>query len=201
MYLYRVHKFDFTVWMAAFVCTLFLGVEYGLGTAVIISLLIVIYESAYPHTAVLGRLPGTTLYRDIKQYEDAEHYDGLVIVGIDAPIYFANALNVRDKIIRYKRKAVETLAESSSSVKSVHYIVVDLSPVSHIDTTGLHMIEDMYQAQQGFNTQLCFCNPGIKVTRCLLQSDSLDRQHIYTSVIDAVQWCLRDMDSKQGEEA
>jgi sulfate transporter 4 len=39
---------------------MFLGVEIGLAVAVAVSILLVIYESAYPHTAVLGRLPGTT---------------------------------------------------------------------------------------------------------------------------------------------
>ena len=72
IYLYRVHQFDFAVWMTAFLGCLFLGVETGLAIAVIISLLIVLYESAYPHSTVLGRLPGTTYYRSIKQYSEAE---------------------------------------------------------------------------------------------------------------------------------
>ena len=73
--LWRVHKFDFGVWMTAFTGTLFLGVEVGLAIAVGVSLLIVIYESAYPHTSVLGRLPGTNTYRNVKQYPGAVRYE------------------------------------------------------------------------------------------------------------------------------
>ena len=69
IYLWKVHKFDFGNWMLAFIGTLFLGVELGLGIAVGISLLLVVFESAYPHTAVLGRLPGTTEYRNVKVRE------------------------------------------------------------------------------------------------------------------------------------
>ena len=98
IYLWKVHKFDFGNWMLAFLGTLFLGVELGLGIAVGISLLLVIFESAYPHTAILGRLPGTTEYRNIKNYPQAERYDGIVVVRIDAPIYFANTQNIRDKV-------------------------------------------------------------------------------------------------------
>jgi hypothetical protein len=36
----------------------------------------VIYESANPHMAILGRLPGTAVYRNIKQYPDAITYPG-----------------------------------------------------------------------------------------------------------------------------
>ena len=69
--LWRAHKFDFGVWMTAFTGTLFLGVEVGLAIAVGVSLLIVIYESAYLHTSVLGRLPGKNTYRNVKQYPGA----------------------------------------------------------------------------------------------------------------------------------
>ena len=72
IYLWKVHRFDFCVWLIACVGTMFLGVEIGLAIAVGVSLLLVIYESAYPHTAVLGRLPGTTVYRNVKQYPEAE---------------------------------------------------------------------------------------------------------------------------------
>ena len=96
---------------------MFLGVEIGLAIAVSVSLLIVTYESAYPHTAVLGRLPGTTVYRNIKQYPDAERYDGIVMVRIDAPIYFANTQNVREKIMKYERVAEQQMVETNGSVK------------------------------------------------------------------------------------
>ena len=75
---------------------MFLGVEIGLGVAVILSLLIVLYETAYPHTAVLGRLQGSSVYRNVKQYPEAEHYDGIVICRIDAPLYFANTEYIRE---------------------------------------------------------------------------------------------------------
>lgn len=47
--------------------------------------------------AVLGRLPGTTVYRNIKQYPEAYTYNGIVIVRIDAPIYFANTSYIKDR--------------------------------------------------------------------------------------------------------
>jgi MFS superfamily sulfate permease-like transporter len=220
MYLFKVHKFDCAVWFVAFLTVMFLGLIDGLAISVCISLLIVLWESAYPHTAELGRLPGTTLYRNIEQYSEAERYDGLVIVRVDAPIYFANANNVRDKIRRYKRKAAEALekqlqAQSDAAASalsspsdlapittSIQYILLELSPVSRIDTTGLHMLEDMYTTQKQLKTQLCLCNPSVEVTARLVQSglaEKLGRDHVFPSVIDAVQWCLHDMDSRQAE--
>ena len=96
IYLWNVHKFDFLVWTVSCLGTMFLGVEIGLIIAVVLSILIILFESAYPHTAVLGRLPGSTVYRNVKQYDEAEQYQGVVICRIDAPLYFANTQYIRD---------------------------------------------------------------------------------------------------------
>ena len=114
--------------------TLFLGAEKGLGIAVAISLLLVTYESAYPHTAVLGKLPGTNVYRNVKQYPTAQTYKKLVVTRIDAPIYFANVQHVRDKLQKYEMNA----AKNEGDVK---FVIVDCSPVSHIDTSALHILQ------------------------------------------------------------
>lgn len=181
--------------MVAFFGTMFLGVQIGLGIAMVISILLVIYESAYPHTAVLGRLPGTSMFRNIKQYREAERYDGLVIVRVDAPLYFANAQNVRDKVRKYKRVAADALAARNCG--EVKYIILDMSPVSHVDTTGLHVLEDMYVTQKRLGVQICICNPGIIVMERLVKSglfDLVGRENIVPSVSDAVHLCLSAMD-------
>jgi MFS superfamily sulfate permease-like transporter len=48
--------------------------------------------------AVLGRLPGTTVYRNVIQYPDAYIYHGMIILRIDSPIYFANINFIKDRI-------------------------------------------------------------------------------------------------------
>jgi sulfate transporter 4 len=95
-YLWKVHKLDCFTWVVSFLCTILFGVQIGLLSAVICSVLITLYESAYPHTAVLGRLPGSTVYRDVKQYPDAEQLPGIVVCRVDAPFYFANAQFIRE---------------------------------------------------------------------------------------------------------
>lgn len=59
VFLFKSNFLDFLVWMAAFLGTVFLGVEIGLGIAIGLAVVLVIYQSAFPHTAVLGCLPET----------------------------------------------------------------------------------------------------------------------------------------------
>merc|ERR1712157_124510 len=53
LYLFRMNKVDFLVWMASFFGTLFLGAELGLIIAIGLALLFVIYESAFPQIVEL----------------------------------------------------------------------------------------------------------------------------------------------------
>lgn len=190
IYLWKVHKFDFGVWLFAFIGTLFLGVELGLGIAVGLSLLLVIFESAYPHTAILGRLPGTTEYRNIKNYRQAEKYDGIVIVRVDAPIYFANTQNIREKIQKYEHRSAE-------NNKEVQFIIIEFSAVAHIDTSALHTIHEMNNNYLKRNIRLCITNPNAKVMERLVSSglaEEIGMDHIFVSTHDAVNFCLNEMD-------
>jgi len=190
MYLWRVHKLDFSVWLFSFMGTLFLGAEKGLGIAVAISLLLVTYESAYPHTAVLGKLPGTNVYRNVKQYPTAQTYKKLVVTRIDAPIYFANVQHVRDKLQKYEMNA----AKNEGDVK---FVIVDCSPVSHIDTSALHILHDMCTDYEKRGVRLCLCNPNITVMSKLESSglvEEIGEKYIFVSTQDAVQSCLDELE-------
>jgi len=191
-YLWRVHKFDFGVWFFAFTGTLFLGVELGLGIAVGLSLLIVIFESAYPHTAVLGRLPGTTQYRNVKNYRQAELYDGILVVRIDAPIYFANTQNIRDKVQKYTDRV--------SKDKKVQFIIIEFSAVAHVDTSALHTLHEMIKNYESRHIRLCITNPNAKVMERFFSSglaDEITRELIFVSTHDAVNYCLSEMDNME----
>jgi len=214
MYLWKVHKFDFGVWVIACLGTMFLGVEIGLSIAICVSLLLVTYESAYPHTAVLGRLPGTTVYRNVKQYPEAERYDGIVMVRIDAPIYFANTQNVREKLIKYEMLAErqmgspkDTMISPSSpgpvsvtptSNSGIKYVILEMSPVSHVDTSALHILHDMLEDYRNRGVQLCLVNPSAGVMEILVSdgfAEAVGRENIYVTMHDAIDSCLHEMDS------
>ena len=59
----QINKFDWLVFNAAWLGVMFAGVEIGLAISIGLSVVIVLYKTGFPHMAVLGRLPGTTVYR------------------------------------------------------------------------------------------------------------------------------------------
>lgn len=59
----QVHVRDFLVWLCAFIATCFAGIELGLAVSLGLSLIVIIFETAFPHAALLGRVQKTSVYR------------------------------------------------------------------------------------------------------------------------------------------
>ncbi|KAH8497161.1 hypothetical protein H0E87_019744 [Populus deltoides] len=126
IFLWHVDKKDFVLWIITSTTTLFLGIEIGVLVGVGVSLAFVIHESANPHIAVLGRLPGTTVYRNIQQYPEAYTYNGIVIVRVDAPIYFANISFIKDRLREYEAD-VDKSARHGPEVERIHFLILEMS--------------------------------------------------------------------------
>ena len=195
-YLYKANRLDFAVWLSACLGTLLAGVEAGLAIAVSASLLVILYESTFPAMAVLGRLPGTRSYRDLQQYPEGEVYEEILIVNICAPINFANVSYVRDRI---RQLLEEQLASGRSGSAGVEFIILDLSSVSHIDSTAMHQLDAMVEEYRPKGHELVFSNPSVKVVEQLEASgftDVIAEHSMFASLHDAVSWCLLELDSR-----
>lgn len=51
-----------------------------------------------PKTVMLGNIPGTDIFRDLHHYTDAVTVPGLLILSIEAPINFANATYLKERL-------------------------------------------------------------------------------------------------------
>ncbi|KAG2433274.1 hypothetical protein HXX76_008342 [Chlamydomonas incerta] len=193
IYLWKVNKLDFLVWMASFLGTLFISIEIGLGIAIGLAMLIVIYESAFPHTAMLGRIPASGVYRNVKQYPQSQLTPGVLVMRIDSPIYFANVQWIKDRLRVYEDRHRNWSAEHGTKLE---FAILDMSPVTHIDATGVHALEGWIEHFANVGTQLVLCNPSVKVIRELETAgvpDMLGRDWIFVTVHDAVSFCSRQL--------
>jgi SulP family sulfate permease len=124
--LWRVKRSDFWLLALAFGGTLLLGVELGLGVSVAASLAVVLRQTTRPHIAVLGRIPGTTQFRNVDRSPDAETTDGVVVLRVDAPLYFANVDYVREKLAKIEEEHAGGL----------RVLVLDASSVTELDSSA-----------------------------------------------------------------
>lgn len=193
--LWRVDKKDFFLWTATFASTLFFGIEIGVLVGVGFSLAFVIQESANPHIAVLGRLPGTTIYRNIEQYPEAYTYHGLVVVRVDAPIYFANISYIKDRLRDYECN-VEGSTRRGIEVGRVYFVIIEMSPVTYIDSSAVQALKDLYHEYKSRGIQIVIANPNQEVLLTLTKAglvDLIGKEWYFVRVHDAVQICLQNV--------
>ncbi|KAL1204782.1 putative sulfate transporter 4.2 [Cardamine amara subsp. amara] len=192
IFLWRVDKRDFTLWTITSITTLFFGIEIGVLIGVGFSLAFVIHESANPHIAVLGRLPGTTVYRNMKQYPEAYTYNGIVIVRIDAPIYFANISYIKDRLREYE-VAIDKQTNKGAGVERIYFVILEMSPVTYIDSSAVEALKDLYEEYKTRDIQLAISNPNKEVLLTLSRSgivELIGKEWYFVRVHDAVQVCL-----------
>jgi MFS superfamily sulfate permease-like transporter len=73
----------------------------------------------------------------VKQYPEASEVDGLLLLRIDAPLYFANVNPVRDALHKYEQRALEQAERRGAPIR---FIAIDLSPVTDIDASAVHFL-------------------------------------------------------------
>ncbi|PWA90699.1 sulfate transporter 4,2 [Artemisia annua] len=193
IFLCRVDKKDFFLWTVTFATTLFLGIEIGVLVGVGFSLAFVIHESANPHIAVLGRLPGTTVYRNIQQYPEAYTYNGIVIVRIDAPIYFANTSYIKDRLREYEI-VVDQSSKRGPEVERIYFVILEMAPVTYVDSSAVQALKELYQEYNSRDIQIAIANPNREVLLTLAKSgfiEQVGKEWCFVRVHDAVQVCLQ----------
>lgn len=66
---WKLSKWDAMVWIVTFVTTLVFQISYGLAVGVAVSLLSIFLQGHKPYTCLLGVVPNTDLYLDLKRYK------------------------------------------------------------------------------------------------------------------------------------
>lgn len=62
-------RWDGVVWLVTFFTTVLVQISYGLAAGVVVSLTSVFVQGYRPYTCLLGVVPNTDLYLDIKRYK------------------------------------------------------------------------------------------------------------------------------------
>lgn len=120
---------DFTAVALTLLGTLIFGVETGIALGVGASILIFLYRSSRPHAAIVGQVPGTEHFRNIKRHQ-VQTTPGVLSIRIDESLYFANA--------RYLEDLVTDRVAQNPGLSDV---VLMCSAVNAIDMSALESLE------------------------------------------------------------
>lgn len=138
-----VRRTEFLWALAAFAGVVLLGTLKGILVAIVVSLVALAQQVANPPVHVLGRKPGTNVFRPRSaEHPDDENFPGLLMVSVAGRLFFANAERVGDRI----RPLVE---EARPRV-----VALDLSGVFDLEYTALKMLTEAEKRQRERGVEL-----------------------------------------------
>lgn len=171
---------EFWLGWIAFAGVVLYDVLAGMLIGLVASTLLMVYRSSRPHLAVLGRAPGVAgKYQDIERHPDSTAVPGVLVVRLDAPLYYANALTVSDRLLA----AVEA-AEPKPRV-----IVFDATALDSLDITSAEMLEKLVTKLRADGIELVVAEahaPVVAFARRTGLLDVLREDRVYPTVDAAV---------------
>ncbi len=173
-----IRRTEFYWALASLVGVVLLGTLQGIVVAIVVTLVALAYQTANPPVHVLGRKPGTNVFRPLSpEHPDDETFPGLLLLRFEGRIFFFNAERIAERI----RPLVDGARPE--------VVVLDLSAVPDLEYTALKMLTEAEERQRerGVRLWLVALNPTVlgMVQRSPL-GDVLGRERMYFTLELAV---------------
>ena len=175
----RIRRADF---VAAVVCAMgvvLFGPLSGLGIAIAVSLLAIIYRSSFPRIEVLGKISDEkAAWGRVRGHADRRPVAGVVVVRLDAPLFWANATAIEERLL----KEIERWPGTRG-------LVLDLEATTQLDTTSVDVLADLVHEMRKRNVDLYLARVLHPVHAVLVRSGFLDllgEEHCWHSISQCV---------------
>lgn len=127
--IWRYSRADFAAMAATIVITLLLGVEPGVIAGVGLSLALYLWRASRPHAAIVGRVPETGHFRNVKRHKVITD-PRILTIRVDESLSYLNA-----------RWLEEYVLEAVADHPEVKHLVLMCSAVNSIDASALESLE------------------------------------------------------------
>lgn len=174
----KIRRTEFLWALIAFAGVMLLGTLRGIVVAIVVSLLMLAHQGADPPVYVLGRKPGTNVFRPLsEEHPEDETFPGLLLLRLDGRLFFGNAEH-----LGHKMKPLA--AEAKPKV-----IALDLSGVPDLEYTALRMLTEAEkrQRERGVLLWLVGLNPEVlKMVQRSPLGETLGREAMHFNLETAV---------------
>ncbi|GGK19671.1 SulP family inorganic anion transporter [Salinarimonas ramus] len=122
-------RHDFAPMLATILVTLGFGVEAGILTGVALSIALLLWRTSRPHIAIVGQVPGTEHFRNVKRHRVVTD-ERVLSLRIDESLNFANA-----------RATEEFVLEEVAGRPALAHVVLQCTAINEIDMSALESLE------------------------------------------------------------
>ncbi len=180
-----VRHADFVAAMVGIAGVVLFGPLPGLGIAIVTSLLAIIYRSSAPRMEVLGKISGEkAAWGRMRGHTTRRTVPGVVVVRLDAPLFWANATAIEDRLLE--------LVDGTPGTRA---LVLDLEATSQLGTTSADMLEHLHGELAARQVRLYLARVIHPVSSVLRRSgflETLGEEHIWHSISQCVRAARKD---------
>ena len=178
--LWRQSRWELGIAMVAYLGVMVIGVLPGMGLGVALSLLLLIYRATSPASAVLGRVPGESAFRDVSRRPNLQTYPGLLIFRFDSSLFFASANHFGEAL----------QARLAAAAEPVRQVLIDAETVNLLDTTAAQMLLELQASLDKQGITLAFARVRDPVKDKMASTgvvDAVGADRFYDTVMEGVE--------------
>jgi high affinity sulfate transporter 1 len=162
---YAERRFEFWLGVLTLAGVLVLDVLPGLVIGVVSMILLVVYHASRAQLSVLGAAPdGVGGYGDVERHSDYAQVPGVLVLRLEAPLFYVNATVMRDDVKR--------LVGSADPVPRA--VVLDLGGTSELDITTAEMLIELAGALNEAGITLALADVRAAVAATAARTGVLD---------------------------
>uniref|UniRef100_A0A673Z1U8 Solute carrier family 26 member 4 n=1 Tax=Salmo trutta TaxID=8032 RepID=A0A673Z1U8_SALTR len=122
--LWRQNRADCFIWLATCLASVVLGLDVGLLAGLVFEMGTVVVRTQFPACSTLGNIPGTNIYRNMKDYKNIAEVPGIKIFKCNAPIYFANIDYFKERLrATVGFDSVRVFKKRNKALKKIHKLI------------------------------------------------------------------------------
>ena len=139
-------------------------------------ILLVIYHASRPHVSVLGRVPGVPdAYGDIGRHPDYERLPDLLVLRLEAPLFYANAAPVCEEIKRLV----------GAGERRPRAVILDAGSNSNLDITSAEKLDQLVTSLRQADVDFALAEvrkPVIEAARRIGVLDTIGDDHLFHTI-------------------
>lgn len=183
------NKADAVALIATFLAVLIIGVETGILVGVAVTIALYLWRTSRPHVAIVGRLPGTQIYRNIARHK-VETCPHVLAVRVDESLYFANTQFLEDLVL--------SLVADNPDIRA--FVLIGTA-INFIDASALETLEDLAHRLRDAGVEMHFAaikGPVMDRLQAVGFVDAIGRDHFHLHTHDAMRalGCVADEDEQ-----
>jgi SulP family sulfate permease len=178
--LYKVDRNEFSIALTVTLVMLIAGVIAGIIAGLLISLIAVLVEISRPRDAVLRRLISDGKFHDCLEIDEAEEVPGVLVYRLYAPLIFANA--------RYVVERIQQLVDAADP--TLEWLIIDAQAITDMDVTAAQRFAELHRELRAQGVEIKIADAPRPFREELAKvglSDALGSQQFFVSVKKAVE--------------